>query len=296
MKLFKWLKKRIQLFQLSKRINSSEVEIVNIYQADTTNVGDLMCAPFLYFPELQRKSITVSIMNFCNDINFKNKIIILGGGGLFQKYFQVPVERIFELGTRNSLIVWGAGMDNYVDDSPLLPDLSKCSIVGLRDYGINNIRYVPCASCMSSLFDQYRLRESKYQVKLYLHVDYSFEIVRQIGRDVPTMKNTDSQNLETILKFLSDGEVILTNSFHGAYWSTLLNKKVIVLPWIDPRSGSVGYSKKFLTLKYPPVFLDNWNDYRSLIQKAKRYPTALAECREENRRFYQDVLHSVFRK
>ena len=116
-------------------------------------------------------------------------------------------------------------------------------------------------------------------------------------------------DMETILDFLGSGETILTSSFHGAYWGTLLGRKVLAFP----------FSSKFFTLKHRPKLypVAKWNsnrwqlsilgrvmyelkyknkftcsmeDWQQQAQVAQAYPTSLPECRERTQDFYVEVM------
>lgn len=283
----------MNLKKLKKKINlyikiHTRRKIINVWQNETKNLGDLVCAPCLYYPKMQKNSICLDILNFKKKINLKNKVIIVGGGGLFLSYFNEAMKNIYELAKNNKLIIWGAGLDNYVNEKGIsIPKIENVYKIGIRDYNQSEYPYLPCASCLSELFDVYLNVETKSMVKMYLHSDYSKQILIDLS-ELPLLENKNVENLNEVLRFFSDADVILTNSFHGAYWATLLNKKVIILPWID-KNGSVGFSEKFQSLKYLPVFCEDWKNYNKLISKTKNYPHALQECRDINNSFFESI-------
>ena len=85
------------------------------------------------------------------------------------------------------------------------------------------------------------------------------------------------------LKFLSNYEYIITNTYHGVYWSQLLNKKNICVP----------FKSSVLNFKHKPHFaLQNISDKD--FEETKNYPNYLEECRNINKKFYQDVLNNFF--
>ena len=80
-------------------------------------------------------------------------------------------------------------------------------------------------------------------------------------------------------------EVIITNAYHGLYWSTLLGKRVIC---IRNKSG-------LFTLKYKPVYLSKGSFINNeLISKANTYNHALEECRSKNIDFYNLIKKNFF--
>ena len=100
-------------------------------------------------------------------------------------------------------------------------------------------------------------------------------------KPAPRMLNT-GQNIEQIIEFLGSAETVVTNSYHGVYWATLLKRKVICIPW-----GS-----KFNMFKHPPLMANekNWSE---MIGTGDVYNDALKECREANLSFSKDVVNLI---
>jgi len=108
---------------------------------------------------------------------------------------------------------------------------------------------------------------------------------RRIGLsdlDVPRhrARTDDVGDIENAIDFLASGAVVLTNTYHGAYWSMLLGRKTIV---IDP------WSTKFTNMKYEPALATRL-DWERHIADARIYPDMLDECRAANRKFYAEVV------
>ena len=95
------------------------------------------------------------------------------------------------------------------------------------------------------------------------------------------MINT-GQNLYLIIEILGSSDTVITNSYHGVYWATLLGRKVVCIPW-----GS-----KFNMFKHPPTMATERN-WVEKIEKAKSYPEALEDCRKANIAFYNDVKNLI---
>lgn len=148
----------------------------------------------------------------------------------------------------------------------------KIDLNGIRDFGLC-IDYVPCSSCMHSEFDI--KREIKHKFIVYEHKSFKLNI-----NDFPK-KNNSGNDIKSVLDFLGSAETIITNSYHGAYWGVLLNRKVII---VSP------FSSKFYGFKYkiPIVSSDNWVE---VIDKAQSYEEALEESRFLNKEFYKKVLN-----
>lgn len=176
-------------------------------------------------------------------------------------------------------ILWGAGhnsRDKETDSFDIdYPDyLKRFHLVGLRDWN-SEYRWVPCASCMHPAFtEDYKIKNEVvwFEHKKKLIDPKFFDIL-----PAPRMVNS-GQNMEQIIEFLGTAETVVTNSYHGVYWATLLNRKVICIPW----------GTKFHMFKHPPVMANekNWQDK---IANGVNYPEALEECREANKEFANDV-------
>ena len=99
---------------------------------------------------------------------------------------------------------------------------------------------------------------------------------------IPRATNRDFDFSKT-LEFLASGRTVLTTSYHGAYWASLLERPCVVIkPW----------SSKFYTLMHAPMIADlgNWRD---AAEHASFHPLALEDCREANVAFYNDALRLI---
>jgi hypothetical protein len=74
----------------------------------------------------------------------------------------------------------------------------------------------------------------------------------------------------------------VTSSSHGAYWATLLGRKVVGIPT----------SSKFYSLHHP-VPLSHPADWQRFMKLARSYPDALEECRAANRTFFTKVMDEL---
>ena len=84
---------------------------------------------------------------------------------------------------------------------------------------------------------------------------------------------------ERFIGEIRSARAVVTNSYHGAYWATLLGKRVTV----------VGGGSKVRMLKHRPVFataIDWWQK----LEEAECYPHALEECRDRNAEFCAEIV------
>lgn len=272
---------------------------------DESNVGDMISCPWTW-TDIQSNLIHVDI----RDLEELHKIrkedtVLLGGGGLISPIFQAGLDALQESQAR--IVGWGLGANEHVYDHNYTvnhskrfsvlssidrikhrrleehwhqealklhyPDLSFMQEYGVRD-DIGQGVWVPCASCLSPLHQLYRDKEPKF--KIVLHLNDLFVDVTDSAH--PRMTNRWT-SLQDTLDFLSSGETVVTSSYHGAYWATLLNRRVVVVPW----------SSKFLYFKHKPAYWNPSANLSSAIRLAKNYPDALEECQETNRQWASKV-------
>lgn len=208
--------------------------IYNLFCKDTDNIGDAVCGSLMYFNIGKCKLIDITKWRDYKD-EMKDSWVILGGGGLFHlpsaDYANGRFTPIEEMLTElNNVILWGAGHNVYGVKTIEYPDyMDKFKLIGVRDC-IPNMNWVPCASCMSELFDKEYVKQNK--TVAYVHNNYPKSF------DIPTM-HPEGTSFETAIEFLGSADTILTNSYHGMYWGMLLKRTVAVID---------GYSSKFYGL------------------------------------------------
>lgn len=181
--------------------------------------------------------------------------------------------------------IWGAGHNGpgeTVFEKIRWPKIfSKYKLVGLRDYDLTSrFPWIPCASCMHPAFDR------KYTVKNdVIWFEHKKQMIKDFGQDsIPRFINSGS-NIDQTIELLGSANIILTNSYHGAYWGTLLGKRVII--------AGGAWSSKFKFMKHQPVILDKkeiWQDYRD---HAPIYKNSLDECREANNEFWKQIKDNL---
>jgi hypothetical protein len=172
--------------------------------------------------------------------------------------------------------IWGAGQNSSADDFEYPEEMKKFDRVGIRDFG-QYYEWAPCASCMHPAFDKtYSIRNPViwFEHKKQLIKDKVF------GSDsIPRFVNSGS-NIEQTIELLGSAEVVLTNSYHGAYWATLLKRKVIVVG---------AWSSKFKYLKHQPAFVDTVSEWRDAIDNAVIHSDALDECQSATQDFWEAI-------
>lgn len=247
----------------------------SVFRTDPTNVGDWHCAPVRYFPELAGPEVDVLQVT-------KGSLqgnVVVGGGGLIAATFSASMQTVADgRAEMDSLVAWGIGESLNIDRAGgfvlpyngRLPDyLDAFDLVGVRDFG-TDYRWVPCVSCMSPQFDD--PPPPTHEVVIYEHKRIPIPI------DGPPRMSNGVDSLDVALSFLASGEVVLTNSYHGAYWATLLGRKVVGIPNMS----------KLYRLKHSPV-LTRVEHWKRACAVAKSHPEALQECRQATLVFRDEV-------
>lgn len=238
----------------------------NLHIKYDPNIGDRMSAPALYFPLGETRDHRAPID--------RDLPIILGGGGLIHPNILKDMAPLLER-HRAPIAAWGIGSNNHDNPVPEYPEFLKHFLhVGIRDVD-NPYQWVPCASCMHDGFDARERPISR--VVAYLH--YREDTPEPLkNAAVPTLTNA-TETMKEVLEFMGQAEFVISNTYHGVYWATLLGKKVICYP----------FSTRFHFMKHPPTLLDPSEDWRNHLDAAISYPEAVEECRDANRAFYQQL-------
>lgn len=200
-----------------------------------------------------------------------------------QKYQRLVAELLENIKTPTApRFVWGAGNNsstNTTDPTKLVwpKALAGYQLVGIRDYG-TEYSWVPCASCMHpALSKTYSIKNDiiffEHKKQLIKSSDFGNE-------SIPRFINSGS-NVEQTIELLGSANIILTNSYHGAYWGTLLGKKVILVggPW----------SNKFNFFKHSVPMVIKKDDWRDALDKSIIYTDALDECRSVTKWWWENI-------
>jgi len=228
------------------------MSIINLYQFETDNVGDLNCSPCQYFDYDAEKFDIKRSMH--ERVPAADAYIVGGGGAPRTMKYPLPGVKI----------AWGIGTTHRSGQ------FADFDLVGSRDKDHPEFaEWVPCASCMSPLFDE------EYEVK-HGKVFYS-----PSAPDRPDCMTNQGRPMEQVIEFLGSGEVVVTDSYHGAYWATLLGKITVI---VNPHSA------KFYQYKHQPVVIE---DGTNPPITPYVFPAALQECRNANIRFNAKVQDCI---
>src|SRR5579862_921946 len=243
------------------------MSIFNLYSTDQNNIGDRSSSPASYFtfPFDVRH---MDFLQFCRQFKELDvEGVIFGGGGLlFFREFAGIVDQV-----KVKKVSWGMGHNTHGAKRVEWPAFMQYfDLHGIRDWG-TEWKWVPCASCMHEGFERkYRIMRD---IIVYDHHEFSTGI-----NGFPTLNNR-AASMDEVLFFLGSAETILTSSYHGAYWGTLLGRRTII---INP------FSTKFFNFRFQPIIrsAENW---RAALNIAPIYSEALIECRKANLDHFEKV-------
>jgi hypothetical protein len=245
------------------------------------NIGDQSSCPFDYF-QTNRPVYRHDIMALSGArLLWKcPNPLIVGGGGLF--FFSHEMSLMLAK-SKQPIVYWGIGQNTHTADGMggNFQISEQVKLAGLRDWdgrGEWGPKYdwVPCVSCMAPEFTQFSAATPEHDVVIYEHKEFPVPI-----QGPPRMTN-NAHSLATVLKFLSSGRHVITSTFHGAYWSQLLGRKVLTFP----------FSNKFDRFRYPTL-TTNAQDWRQHLALAPAYPEALPMSREANLKFAEKVANTL---
>ena len=201
------------------------------------------------------------------------------------------IKKIRPDGHTTPRIVWGAGHNlrdfpsNWQASDIRYPKaLRDFDLIGIRDWWDDDyqmqhpeMEWVPCASCMHpALGKKYPIKNDiiifEHKKQLIKSSDYGQE-------SVPRFVNS-GDNMDQTIELLGSANYIITNSYHGAYWGTLLGKKVMIVgPW----------TSKFYGFKHRPFMKMKAAGWFEQLDMTRTFPDALSECMNTTENYWNKV-------
>ncbi|WP_277668741.1 polysaccharide pyruvyl transferase family protein [Caproiciproducens galactitolivorans] len=251
-----------------------------INRLDDTNCGDRVVCPLLhyydYFKQYQIKRHDMRYVDF--DSISPTDVVIIGGGGMFDyaEFTNRIINRVLHTGA--AVIAWSPGFNTHTEynitfDTKI--EFDRFALITVRDYNNDyGIAYLPDVTCkLPQLRKKYEIRR-KYGIAR--HKDYPIP-----GLNFDTI--TNRADLNEIIQFIGESEIVISNSFHMIYWSMLMGKKTICA---NP------FSNKFYSYKYKPQYFEETDDFSDCVNSAPVYDM-LDECIVENDAFFEKVKRIV---
>jgi hypothetical protein len=279
-------------------MNKSEYTVVDITQIGSTffedrpvivGGGGLLANEFM---EDSIKDLTVpsdknQILNLANQYwkqtSAANKAV---RDEFFSKLNPIVKEYVDKLESKkSSRILWGAGHNGdyqkKLKGTLEYPDwLRNFDLIGVRDYS-QQYDWVPCASCMHPA-----LREKHIIKHRVIWFEHKKQLIKstEFGKDpIPRFINS-GDNVEETIRLLGSADIIITNSYHGAYWGTLLGRKVIIAD---------AWSSKFNAMRHKPYFLNKGEFWKDYVDSAPIYNSALDECISVTENYWKRVKEFI---
>ena len=179
---------------------------------------------------------------------------------------------------------WGIGFNKHHNTHIKTKiNLSKFKLLGIRDYKQSyqsNTRYLPCSSC--------NLPQLKYEYKIQRNIGVIEHHHNKILLKEKYDKINNELNIDDIIKFIGESNIIITNTYHALYFSALLNKKCILYN---------SFSEKFNHTKFHYINYKNNMELNENNKKLNETQTLNKELLQNsikiNNIFYSDIISKI---
>lgn len=208
-----------------------------LHHYDRPNQGDNLSGPYHYFNfgnHLKMSWDIEVVKGSPKEFRIGDSIVI--GGGIYFHRNKPRLATLIKNAKRS--VAWGLGLDERLDNSDFVRSFDLFGTRERQSALIDNksVFYVPCASCMNPVFDHIDRQSKKGETPVVFHFNGGFndkEIRQRLSVATPTTSTISS--FVEIIRNLKSAECIVTNSYHGAYWGSLLAKKVVCIPTEVPK-------------------------------------------------------------
>lgn len=243
-------------------------KVMACWRYNTRNTGDTYSGWYLYFPrQVSEFGVTPKGRDYSKFE--RNDVVVMGGGlGLSGRPWLDWLRR----NGRNKMIGWGLG-SNHGKRNP-----AHWLYFTQREWWPGYAHWAPCPSCMHPLFDLYvgehaNPPEPEHDVVFYVNTLHS------PMKGAPNLLGNDTPDLSDILAHLWSGRLVVTSSYHGMYWASLLGKPVV----------AVTYREKMLNTPWQAGYVSTWKNWQSDVDSAKSWANALSTCRSRTLEVASDI-------
>lgn len=269
-----------------------------INRIDYTNAGDRACCPLNYFYDYFSK-----FPIFRHDIDYirwdiidYDDIVILGASGMLYctESFNENINKLLQ--RCKTVIGWSIGFNTHSvkewlnGDSSKKINFEKFKLISIRDYNHESkIEYIPDPSVLALKNRIEHPLNIKRNIGFIEHKDLELKINKTNITIRPQDWIKHNESINNIINFILGSSKIVTNSYHCAYWSILLNKKTIVVD---------SWSSKFNYFKFEPLFVDSKSinsidALESIFDRARSYPDAFEDSLRLTNNFFEKVKQIV---
>ena len=258
------------------------------HENNPLNPGDSSCSPGQYF-DFGKMVSTIPVSGLADLRMAQGDTLVLGGGGLLNEVFLPDIEATIKGNAK--MIIWSIGSNRHYWSGLMSNQISallmgkkqalsewcrrrftrsiytprereiiqSATCSGLRDYQ-HEFQILPCPSCMHEVFDDLDSNNFDcHEIGVFGHQDF-FPLPSS-----SKMSEFDyiGQSINQVVANIASCKVIVTSSYHCAYWAYLLDKKVKVM----------AFSTKHLYL-------------RKLVDHARKSDLSFLDwCRTQNKEF-----------
>lgn len=251
-----------------------------IHCVDIKNTGDMVssCDNYYKFKDCKIVKHCIYKPDFKN-IKI-NDVIILSGGGLLNCIgtWNKNINKLLNIS--KNVIGWGIGFNKSVRSKRKFDkiDFNRFKLLGIRDffdkYPCDNMEYVPCSSCNLK-----QLRNT-FKIKRHVGICEHHHLPIKINK---FDKINNENNINQIINFIGSSEIVISNSYHCIYFSSLLNKKTIL---------HSNWSEKFKNMKSKYLLFTN-NINNDINSVKNNNEGLLDECILINNNFYKKVINVI---
>lgn len=245
-----------------------------VHRRDWRNPGDFFSTPATWLGD----RLPGSIMDYKRLADVRDLVVdrlIIGGGGFGEKFIGCVNHFLANNQVRN-VVIWGTA---WAKDRPDLEQFrQRCRLIGVREWLDDpalGLQWVPCASVLHSRLPRIAKHRPTQQ---WLIIDHWKR--KSIKFDLPhTHLDNRAITMDQVLEAISDHHFVLTSSYHVAYWSILLRRRVVFVsnPWLP--------KVEHMRWPVPAASQFSW----ALLDGTGIYPDAYDQALQANLDFLQQV-------
>lgn len=260
-----------------------------VWRNAVKNIGDFWSSPIHYVDFGDIEQVRHDYRAFRFEDVAKEDVVIVGGG-----VCRAMLARPRPAGP----IVIGWGVGTSVHGATRSPVSYGAHLNGIREWPLpvkDGIVHVPCASCLHPVFNPDNPRKGhQHEAVLFTNHDAGARAKHfpaGLEKKLPWMHN--HQPILDVVEHLDSAPVVVTNSYHGAYWGQLLGKRVVAVN---------AYSSKFHSFQHPIAIARPGEDWRDALARHEENYTPqaggafLTEARWRNRLFMSQVQALIRRR
>lgn len=243
---------------------------------DPRNLGDMHCNPgrLTWIQQNLPAGWRTEVCDFRN-IPLKANAIVFGGGGMLHPGVDAELARMTKYAP---CACWGVGVNYHFDHAkPWRWRETLTAMRGpsyIRDPGYNWPQ-APCPSCLDPRIEVsllLRNEDERLREGLPPSLGRTPLVISHHQRRLPNPSNwpfalnDGSTRFEDLLVMIRRSACVITNTFHGGYWSLLLGIPVFLL------RSEIFSTRHHTLINYGAVLVDSWEYISNLGRPAAQTP------------------------